>query len=57
MLEHYNIQIAVLEKLVDSHKTELTVRHVLDELEYLKHCIRTMEDEVYHWELYFGRLP
>lgn len=57
MLEHYNTQISILEKLVNEHKAELNIRHVLDKLEYLKHCIRTMEDEVYHWELYFGRLP
>ena len=57
MLEHYNIQIAVLEKLINTHKAELNIRHVLDYLEYLKHCIRTTENEIYDWEMYFGRLP
>ncbi len=57
MLEHYNIQISILETLLNLHGKELNIRHVLDKLEYLKHCIRTMEDEVYYWELYFGRLP
>lgn len=54
MLEH---QIAVLEKLVNMHKSELNIRHVLDYLEYLKHCVRTTENEKDEWELYFGRLP
>jgi hypothetical protein len=54
MLEH---QIAVLEKLVNMHKSELNIRHVLDYLEYLKHQIRTTENEKDEWELYFGRLP
>jgi hypothetical protein len=57
MLEHYNIQIGILEKLVNIHKTELNIRHVLDYLEYLKHRVRTLENESDTWEMYFGRLP
>jgi hypothetical protein len=57
MLEHYNIQIGILEKLVNMHKTELNIRHVLDCLEYLKHRVRTLENESDTWEMYFGRLP
>lgn len=57
MLEHYNIQIAVLEQLLNSHGKELNIRHVLDKLEYLKHQVHTMEDEVQCWGEFFGRLP
>lgn len=53
MLEQYNIQIAVLEKLTDLHGKELNIRNVLDELEYLKHRVRMMEDEVCNWSEFF----